>query len=199
MAYLTQEEIPVYCPLIKETTMAHVESASFLIDAYKGTSFKAQNYTELVSFLRSSRRKAPFEPYRGKLRHLPRIEVTDIKTTVRSVFNPREEVSFDSDCIDFDGEDSLYFSFYPPQNNIIMFRQYNNLKQIRVSYRAGYEEGEYPENLKQAVGMLAQNLAQVGGTLQWKSREDYDTKITLANNSVFTDEIKNLIESVSLS
>ena len=46
--------------------------------------------------------------------------------------------------------------------------------------------------------MLACNLKQVGGTLKWQSRDDYDVKVTLSSEGVFTNEIKNLVKSVPL-
>lgn len=193
--YVTEEEIPLYCPIVKETTIDHINSACFLIDAYKGTSFEVKDYVELVRFNRRSRFSSPLEPYRGKLKHLPRQEIKEVYTVVPSIFGERTRIDYNVDDLWFDEENSPYFSFYAPQN-IIHFTPNPVLKEVKVSYSAGYKE--VPEQLKRAVGLLAQNLAQMGGTLQWTSRDDYDVKLTLKNEGIFTDEIKRLVDTIPL-
>ena len=196
MSYLTQEEIPIYT-LIDGVTMKEIEAASFLIDAFKGMSFVKQTYTERVHFIKTPKLRKPFEPFRGKLKHLPRIQVNDVRTTIRTIFNPVDVLVFEPQVLDFDEDRSPYFSFYPPQQAFWVI-PHTKIKDLVVTYEAGYEEGNYPEALKRAVGLLAGNLRQAGGTLQWTSRDDYDVKVTLANNGIFTDEIKNLVGSVDL-
>lgn len=196
MAYLTEEEIPNYT-LINNVTMKEVEAASFLIDAFKGISFEKQTYTERVRFIKTPKYRTPFEPFRGKLKHLPRIQVNDVRTTIRTIFNPVDVLVFEPQVLDFDEDTSPYFSFYPPQQ-AFWIASHAKIKDLVITYEAGYEEGNYPEALKRAVGLLAGNLKQAGGTLQWTSRDDYDVKVTLANNGIFTNEIKNLVSSVDL-
>lgn len=196
MAYLKEEEIPVYT-LINGVTMKEIEAASFLIDAFKGISFTKQSYKERILFIKTPKRRNIFQPFRGRLKHLPRIKINEVSTTIRTIFNPIETLNFKESDLIFDEDNSPYFSFYPPQQTF-WCHSFTTLKELVVSYEAGYEENNYPEALKRAVGLLAGNLKQAGGTLQWTSRDDYDVKVTLANNGIFTDEIKNLVNSVVL-
>lgn len=193
--YITEEEIPIYCPIVKETNIGHVETACFLIDAYKGTSFELKEYTELVNFNKRSRFVGFLEPYRGKLKHLPRKEVKEVYTIVPTVFSKFTRIDYSVDSLCFDEDTSKYFSFYLPQDFVSPIRK---LKTLKVTYTAGYNENEYPEQLKRAVGLLAQNLAQMGGTLEWTSRDDYDVKIMLKNEGIFTNEIKRLVDTITL-
>ena len=200
MAYLTENELSSYCGVVDGVTMAHVESASYLIDAFKGSSFLAQEYAEHVNFISKPTKCDPFKPFRGKVRHLPRITIEEVYTRVNSVWGEMQTIAFPPLSLLFDEDNSVYFSFYPPRrmfNSPINFTM--PIDHLMVKYVAGYEEGNYPEALKRATGMLAQNLKQLGGTLQWKSRDDYDTKVTLADNSIFSDEIKQLVGSIPLS
>lgn len=193
--YLTEEEIPIYCPIIKETNIDHINTACFLIDAYKGSSFELKEYEETVKFNKRSRFSSVLEPYKGKLKHLPRSEIKEVYTIVPTVFGERTKKEYSADCLYFDSENSQYFSFYPPRDLICPIAY---LKELKVVYTAGYAENEYPEQLKRAVGLLAQNLAQMGGTLEWTSRDDYDVKLTLRNEGIFTNEIKRLVDTITL-
>lgn len=193
--YLTEEEIPIYCPIVKETNIDHINIACFLIDAYKGSSFELKEYKETVKFYKRSRFSSVLEPYKGKLKHLPRGEIKEVYTIVPTMFNEFTKINYDTESLYFDGDDSPYFSFYLNQNFICPIRE---LKELKVVYTAGYAENEYPEQLKRAVGLLAQNLAQMGGTLEWTSRDDYDVKLTLRNEGVFTNEIKRLVDTITL-
>ena len=56
MSYITEKEIPLYCGLVTGVTMEHVEAATTLIDAYKGTSFLPKQYVERVE-LKKKRKK----------------------------------------------------------------------------------------------------------------------------------------------
>ena len=38
----------------------------------------------------------------------------------------------------------------------------------------------------------------MGGTLEWTSRDDYDVKIMLKNEGIFTNEIKRLVDTITL-
>lgn len=195
MAYLKEEEISDFCGLVSGVTMAHVEQASFLIDAYVGGTFQDTEYKESISFIKTPTKRNPFVPFRGKLRHLPRIMVNDIRTTIRSIFGERDVLVFEDDCLEFDEPTSPYFSFFPPTKTF-MFRPVGGIKNLQITYHAGYLEDEYPMALKQATAMLAQNLKQMGGSIQWKSRDDYDVKVTLASGGIFSDDIKRLVKSV---
>ena len=196
MSYLKEEEIPTYCNLVNGVTISQVEAASFLIDSFVGSTFKATKYQEKVNFSKTPTKRNYMQDYRAKLKHLPRIEINSVETTVKTIFGQRDKLVFETECLEFDSPNSLYFSFFPPYKPFMLENPV--IKNLDVTYTAGYEEDNYPEALKRAVGMLACNLKQVGGTLKWQSRDDYDVKVTLSSEGVFTNEIKNLVKSVPL-
>ena len=185
MSYLTSDEIATYCGLSTGVTMDHVEAASALIDAYKGCSFAPTKHTEHVTlnYKRSS------GDTRGKLKHFPRIEVGTVTAKTRSPFGS-ETIAIDSDSLEFDDDESLYFTFTMPRS--MMFREVP--KAVSVTYTSGY--AVIPEAVKRATGILACNIKQMGGVMRWKSRDDYDIKVTLGNDGVFTEEVKAILGTV---
>lgn len=187
MSYLKENEIEKYCGLVSGVTMEQVEAASTLIDAFKGCSLLPVQNTELIdlNYKRSSME------IRGKLRHFPRISIDRILAKTVTPFG-REELSLDDSCLEFDSEDSIYFSFYLPRE--LMFRQMP--KKLLISYTSGYDI--IPEQVKRACGILACNIKQMGGVMKWKSRDDYDIKVTLGNDGVFSDEVKSILRGVKI-
>lgn len=185
MTYLTDEEIGAYCSLVAGVEREQVEAASVLIDAYKGCSFGPQEHEERVDLVY----RRALEEVRGRLKHFPRIAVEKVTARCRSPFG-MEQVAYDVSCLEFDGEESEYFSFYMPRN--MLFRSVP--KAITVKYSSGY--AEVPEAVKRACGILACNIKQMGGVLRWKSRDDYDIKVTLGNEGVMTAEVKGILDGV---
>ena len=185
MTYLTAAEIPEYCGLAADVTMTQVEAASALIEAYKGCSLAPTEHTERVE-LRCKRRDTEV---RGKLIHLPRIEVTDITAKTATPFGKMES-KFDADCLEFDSPDSVYFSFFMPPT--MMFREIP--KVLTVIYKSGYDV--IPEAVKRACGILACNIKAMGGALRGKSRDDDDSEVTLGNEGARTSEVKEVLDGV---
>lgn len=187
MNYLTEEEIPEYCGLFMGVTLDHVEAASVLIDAYKGCSFEPKKHIEKVEL----NYKRTTQENRGKLEHFPRIEVISVKANLQSPFG-LEKVELDTHCLDFDDDESHYFTFVMPRQ--LMFRSMP--KSLIVTYTSGYVVP--PEPIKRACGILAGNIQQMGGVLRWKSRDDYDIKVTLGNEGIFSSEVKAILRGVSV-
>lgn len=187
MIYLTEEEIPEYCGLFSGVTLDHVEAASVLIDAYKGCTFAPQKHTERVKL----EYKRTSQETRGKLEHFPRIEVISVTGDMKSPFGT-SKVELDIHCLDFDDDESFYFTFVMPKQ--LMFRSVP--KSLTVTYTSGYAEP--PEAIKRACGILAGNIQQMGGILRWKSRDDYDIKVTLGNEGIFSSEVKAILRGVSV-
>lgn len=185
MSYITEEEISTYCGLTAGVTMDHVAAASALIDAYKGVSLAPQKRTERVSL---SMKRATGES-RGKLVHYPRVSIDKVSAKTRTPFGV-SEVSLPVSSIEFDSGDSVYFSFYMPRQ--LMFHRVP--QDLRVEYTSGYTE--VPEEIKRACGILACNIMQMGGILRWKSRDDYDIKVTLGNDGVMTEEVRKMLDGV---
>ena len=55
-----------------------------------------------------------------------------------------------------------------------------------------------PEQLKRACCILSCNIKQMGGVMRWKQRDDYDIKVTLSDEGVFTEEIKVRLRGVEI-
>lgn len=187
MTYLTEDEIEKYCGLAAGVTMEHVEAASVLIDAYKGVPFCPVEHTERVDL--TYRRRT--DETRGRLTHFPRISIDSVKARTRSVFGD-STLDYGTDSLEFDGEMSPYFSFYMPRR--LMFHDIP--KVITVTYTSGYSD--IPEEIKQVCGLIATNIKQMGGVLRWKSRDDYDIKVTLGNDGVMSEEVKRIIDGVQI-
>lgn len=185
MSYLKESEIVEYCGLVAGVTMAHVEAATTLIDAYKGVSLLPTQYVERTEL------KLKYDERRGKLRHFPRIKVEKVVAKVRSVFG-EQKLELPPECLDFDDDHSLYFTFNMPRE--LMFRKVPSY--LSVTYTAGYDE--VPEQVKRACGILACNIKQMGGVMRWKQRDDYDIKVTLADEGVFTEEVKTMLRGVDI-
>ena len=185
MSYLKESEIPLYCGLVSGVTMDHVEDATTLINAYKGVSFLPQKYVERTEI------KWKLDEYRGKLNHFPRITIDKVIADVKSIFG-EQKIELPASCLEFDDDRSLYYTFHMPRE--LMFRKVP--KKLQVTYTCGYNE--LPEQLKRACGMLACNIKQMGGVMRWKMRDDYDIKVTLADEGVFTEEIKVMLRGVEI-
>ena len=185
MNYLTEDEIVKYCTLVPGVTMGHVEAASVLIDAYKGCSFSPTEHTERVDL--TVRRST--DETRGRLKHFPIVSLDEITARNRSPFGVAT-TNYDESCLEFDSEVSQYFTFYQPNN--LLFR--DTPKSLIVKYKAGYTE--VPEDVKRVCGIIACNIKQMGGILRWKSRDDYDIKVTLGNDGVMTEEVKAILDGV---
>jgi len=187
MTYLTEAEIPLYCGLAADVSMTQVEAASALIEAYKGMTLGVREHTERVN-LRHKRRDTET---RGKLLHFPRIEIETVVARTRTPFGVTQ-TTFDAGCLEFDSPASVYFSFFMPAS--AMFRE--RPASLIVTYKSGYEV--IPEAVKRACGILACNIKQMGGVLRWKSRDDYDIKVTLGNDGVMTEEVKQMLDGVDV-
>lgn len=184
--YLTEAEIPKYCGLYAGIRMAHVEAASALIDAYKGCTFEPVKHKEHVKLSR----KGYMGELRGKLIHYPRVKIYAVKAEVISPFSGRGEVMVDTGCVHFDDDESQYFTFYMPRQ--LMFR--SRPSALTVEYVSGFAEP--PEAVKKACGILAGNIQTMGGVMRWKQRDDYDIKVTLADEGVFTNEVRLILQGV---
>lgn len=184
-AYLTESEIDIYCTLVAGVSMEHVEAATALIEAHKGRVLTPVEYTERINL----RLKKPAWEMRGKLNHYPRISIDKIVGKAQSPFG-RADIEYDASALDFDSDDSLYFSFVPPRTMIY----HKPPTDLRITYTSGYEE--IPDEAKIACGLLASNIKQMGGVLKWKTRDDYDIRVTLADEGIMTNEVKRLLDRI---
>ena len=194
MAYLAEEEIPLYTTF-PGVSLANVEAASILIDAYEGSTFLSKEYTEPS---RLSKKRTPYgDVFKGKLKHLPRVEVISVTSYIPSVFGGEQLVTYDPSQLRFDEDAMPYFTFVQGNTGSHSMIPAPPPYQLIVKYSAGYEDA--PEELKRATGLLADNLKRNGGTYKFTSRDDFDCKLTLAKDGIFTSEIKQIIDLVKLS
>lgn len=185
-AYLTEDEIMQYCTRVPDVTMEDILIASSMIDSYCG-SFEIKPRTEIVRL--KSKRTTHGTRLIGRLKHTPIAEITSVKTVIQNVFGrSEEEVAARSIYL----EDYGYFTYIGDSPNARLFGCLPN--ELIVNYMSGYSE--YPENLKVACAILAQNLVQYGGFLAWQTKKDIDYSITLADPNVFTKEIKLLLDGL---
>ena len=180
--YLKEDEIEKYCGLTEGVTMAHVNAASYFIDSYKGCSYDVVRREERIEINKKGR---------GKIRHFPFAGIEKITARMESPFG-ESPVVLSENCIDFDSDDSPYFTFYMPTD--LLFRK--PPKAINMTYQSGYLV--IPENVKKACGILACNIRQMGGTLRWKSRDDYDVKVTLSSEGIMTNDIKGMLKGIDV-
>lgn len=185
-AYLTEEEILMYCTRIDSVTMEDVVIASSLIDSYCG-SFEVRPRSEMV---RLKEKRTPYGTRLfGRLKHTPVANITSVKSIIQNVFGRSEEdVSVSSVYM----EDYGYFTYIDKGFNARLFGR--KPMELYVEYESGYRE--YPEQLKVACAILAQNIVQYGGFLSWQSKKDIDYSITLADPNVFTKEIKLMLDGL---
>ena len=185
-AYLTEDEIMQYCTRVPDVTMEDVLTASSMIDSYCG-SFEIKPRTEIVRL--KSKRTAHGTRLIGRLKHTPIAEITSVKTVTQNVFGRSEEdVATHSIYL----EDYGYFTYIGDSPNARLFCCLPS--ELVVGYKSGYSK--YPEKLKMACAILAQNIVQYGGFLVWQTKKDIDYSITLADPNVFTREIKLLLDGL---
>jgi len=197
MAYLAESEITIYCTNIPGITMDIIETASSLIDAYKGRSFLSKEYTEQSKL--TKKRGQYGDVYRGKLKHLPRTDVTSVLSYTLGIFGDEQNTTYDAlTSLRFDEDDSLYFQFFPQKSLTNPFGVAVPT-QITVVYSAGYTTATIPDILKRVTGLLAENIKKNGGLLRWTDRSDFDMKMSLADDALFPRELKAMVNMVVLT
>lgn len=184
--YLSDEEITKYCTQIPGVTSSDVVTASDLIDGYCGISFAVNKATEMVKVNRKSR---------GKLRHTPVIDITEVVEVSRSMFG-KTETTGETTNVDLDPELDGYFYYLAPYS--ILEGAYGGciccnpaLKTLKITYSYGYSET--PEQIKVVTAMLAQNIHQLQTFAGIKKLNTLDYTIEMANSSFFTDDMRRLL------
>jgi hypothetical protein len=189
MAYLIESEITTYCT-IPGITMNDIENASLAIDGYKGMSFYSTQHTETAKLLK---RRTPYgNILKGKLKHIPRISVVEVKAKTIGIFGGLEDTTYDPNCLIFDEDDLQYFTFIEPQN----IKPTIPPQQLVITYTAGYET--IPDSLKRITGLIADSIKRNGGFNNWKARSDFDMQIQFSEQGILTNDIKRMIDAVKL-
>lgn len=183
MAYLTEEEIVKYCTVIPGVTTLEVEIASQLINGYKGRSYEPKEVTEMVQLNNKCR---------GKLKQTPIIGIVKVYGYMQNMFGlSKEELAVNDIVLDPEGDG--YFTYIGSGGiNSIVFNSMP--RSLEITYRTGYEV--YPENLKIATAMLAQNIKQRSSFAGEKSINSLDFRVEMTDDSFFTSDIKMLLRSL---
>ena len=190
MAYITMDEVTTYCK-IPTVTAQDLQLATDVIDAYKDRSFEPTNFTDM-SKLRKRSGMGWGQCLSGRVLHNPIIAVTDITTQVPSPFGGLQTVHYPIESIQFDDDNSLYYTFYPMISSTPQPFTPPIPKVIRVSYSSGYEV--IPEQVKYCCGVLADSINKNGGFNNYKARTDFDMSITFSSEGILTNDIKSLID-----
>lgn len=175
MIYLTETEVNSYTDIPGVTTK-HITIASALIDTYIGKNISQYTYTETIALNKKGK---------GKLKNLPINSISEAKAIYRNPFGVTEEI-ISLSALSYD--DFGYVSFYGSGINSMIFGSVTN--QLKITYSAGLSV--IPEDLKIACGSLAGNIKKRGGLDNVKEWSDLDTRVTLTNASVFSEDIRML-------
>ena len=201
--YLTETEIVKYTKL-PGLTMNEVEQASTIIDSYIGRSFSPTEHIEQSKL--SKKNNGYGKVYKGRLRHLPRINILQVSAMVPSYFGGLQQANYEADSLWFDDDEFEYFTF---MQSATLNTQTSIVNQsifatptpsiITVKYTSGYEV--IPEEIKRACGMIMDAVKSNGGTVAWKSRQDFDMTIVLRDSEdpILTNAVIRLLNSVKLS
>lgn len=184
MAYLSETEIEQYCHTIPGVTMTEVLIASELIDGFKGRTYELREVTEQVPLNKDRR---------GKLNHLPVFSIEKvIKKSRNNIFGVTEEELSPADIeIDTFGDGRFTYCGFGGLNTLV----YGNAPStLIITYNAGY--AEYPERLKVACAMLAQNIKQKSSFGGEKSINSMDYRVEMTDDSFFTSDIKMLLRGL---
>lgn len=182
--YLDPSEIDQYNSIIPFDE-AHVQFASTMIDAYIGTNDGKSKFTSNVTTeLITPNRKGLLI-----LKKDPVIEIQSIQgLSTRDIHE--DGVEIEPYLYDFDGSKYIYLlndSATMTYSRIFL----RNAKYYKVTYKYGFDE--IPEEVKTACAMLAMNISQVSTFTSLDSMTTLDARFSLADPSLFTNEIKSLL------
>lgn len=182
--YLDIAEVPQFCEYfaddITETTIGFAEQ---LIDSYLGESLEEKTTVETVKVNRKNT---------GKLQRGP---VTTIVNAI-GYYRTRgglQEATIDPQNISV--TTSGYFELIPmvPQLNIFSFYRCS-LYSIKFEYKHGLSP--IPKQLKNVVAMICQNIAEKKTFGNLKGYTTIDVQMTLFDDSVFTKDIRMMLDGV---
>lgn len=183
MSYLTSDEISQYCNIIDGTNESDVEIASALIDGYLGRSYQPKEFADRVRLRKD---------YRGSLTHSPVIEIIRVESVTRTQFGQSVEPLKPEDIL-LDVENDGYFSYVGGFGFQNMFFG-SSPDYINICYTSGFTV--YPERLKQATAMLAQNIRQSQSFAGAKQLTSLDFQIQMTDDSFFTSDIRMMLKGL---
>lgn len=185
MSYLTEAEIATYCNIIEGVTLSDVEEATSLINGYLGRTYEPRQFTDRIRFVKKPR---------GKLTHAPVISIQSAKLIIRNPFG-KDEKDIDIDDVELDPENDGYFTYIGNYGfDGLIWGRRALPSAIKITYTSGFET--YPERLKIACAMLAQNIRQLQSYSGAKELQSLDYQIRMTDDSFFTSDIKRLLKGL---
>lgn len=181
--YLEPNEIDEYATIIPfdET---HVRFASTMIDAYVGTNDGKSKFSQnrAIEVVHPNRKGILI------LKNDPVLEIESIQA-IHTRDAKEDGVTLEPYLYDFDGGKYVYLSNRSEMTYSKIFM--HGARYYKVTYKYGYDG--IPEEVKTACAMLAMNISQVSTFTALDSMTTLDARFSLADPSLFTNEIKSLL------
>lgn len=181
--YLQLTEVPTYCEYFSDITEATIDFAETLVDSYLGQPLEEQTTTQEVKLTRKNT---------GKLEHNHVTSIVSATGVYRTPSGFQEE-SIDVSHVRCD--DNGYFEYFPFNSalSINYFLGYQ-MYSIKLEYKYGFST--IPTNLKRAVAMICQNMSEKKTFGNIKSYTTIDVQMALFDNSVFTKDIRMILDGL---
>ena len=182
--YLQLTEVPTYCEYFDDITESTIGFAEDLIDQYLGDTLVEQSTTD--KNIRLSRKNT------GKLSHTPVSAIVSVTALYKTNQGLQSSV-IDADDLMFTPSGYIELITTRPQLSIYSFCRCP-LYAITVDYKYGF--ATIPNVVKRVTAMIAQNIAEKKSFGQIKSYTDLNVQMTLFDNTVFTKDIRMLLDGV---
>jgi hypothetical protein len=181
--YLTMAEVPLYCEFFTNITETTIEFAEQMVDMYLDEELLEQTSIAEIKLTRKNTGK------------LPNRLVNSIVTVTGIYMTSSGFVESTLDVANVKFQKNGYFeylNFVTP----LSINQYLNypLYSLKIQYTHGY--ATVPKNLKRAVAMICQGLAEKRTFSSLKAWTTLDTQITLFDDSIFTKDIKMILDGL---
>ena len=126
-----------------------------------------------------------------RLKYSPVLAVSKVQFIIPNSIGFNSVQDVDDTCYTFDEDGYLFLPMYAPMRitpaNLYGMRPVS----VNVDYSWGYSE--IPETVKLACAMISMNISQLGGFAAMQSVSNLDTRYALADPSVFTSDIRNML------
>lgn len=182
--YLDASEVQKYCEFFDDVTETMIGFAETLIDEYVGDDLLETETTETHKI---NRRMS------GNLEHKLVTEITSASAISVSGGGYIVESEVNPDDITVKRNGNFVYNGRVQPFSIGSFMQVP-VTSLKITYKHGYKE--VPAKLKQVVAMLAQILAEKRTFSGLKSWNTLNTTITLFDDSVFTKDIRMILDGL---
>lgn len=174
--YLDESEIPLYCLMVNNVTDYEVSIAEVIVDSFISKDIMAKTYVE--SHALNRKRK-------GKLKNHIDIVITDVQGYART---PLGFSKYPYAVTDIILDDYGYFEFIGTDTQMFGIP----ISKVDITYSSGFDEA--PDDLKHAVAMIAQNIAQAGSFNGSKELRDLDVSVIFFDDSFVPSDIRRILK-----